>query len=465
MIQLSAFRKKALAVFGLGKSGRMSARALRDAGAAVSAWDDSEKSRDAAAAEGVVLTNLHHADWSGFDGLVLAPGVPLTHPEPHWTVLKAKEAGVPVISDIELYLKQRETEPDAAPFIAITGTNGKSTTTALVAHLLNRAGRPADAGGNIGIPVLELPPLAEKRHAVIECSSYQIDITPSLSPDTGVLLNISPDHLDRHGTMENYADVKSRLVKSCRHAVIGTDDAYCRDIAAAVAASGVPVTTVSADPDRLPDILFGNGELHLRDKNIYRKLINLNDVYTLRGDHNLQNAAAAAAVMLALGLSEKEFLNGFSSFPGLSHRMELVARLGRVLFINDSKATNADAAGKALGSFDPVYWIAGGRAKSDGIDPLSPFFPRIRKAFLIGEAQERFSETLDGLVDCIRCDTLDRAVEAAAAEAVRDGADEPAVVFSPACASFDQFPDFEVRGDTFRTCVSEIKNIEMISEA
>lgn len=465
MIRLTEFTGKRIAVFGLGRSGLMAARALVDVGAHVFAWDDNAPPREAADQSEIPLHDLHALDWTGLDMLVLAPGVPVTHPEPHWTVKAAIASNIPITSDIELFLQQRAGVEKSAPFIGITGTNGKSTTTALIAHLLNAAGYPADAGGNIGIPILKLPSFEEQRISVIECSSFQIDITPSLAPDIGVLLNLSPDHLDRHGTMENYAAVKRRLLEKSAHGVIGLDDAFCREIYTQLRDAGLKTTTISADINLNPDILYGSGEIQLKDGNIYQKLINLNEVYTLRGDHNLQNAAAATAVLLALGIEKRQFLPAFFTFAGLSHRMELVARLGRILFINDSKATNADAASKALSSFEPIYWIAGGRPKTDGIDALLPLFPRIKKAFLIGEAEDRFAHTLKGHVESEKCVSLDTAVSKAFLAAKNDGAKEPAIVFSPACASFDQYPNFEVRGDAFRKIVEQIPGVTSDGEA
>ena len=449
MIAVSTFAGRRVALFGLGGSGLATARALIAGGAEVAAWDDGEASR---AKADVPLVDLAAADWSKFSALILAPGVPLTHPAPHWTVERARGAGVEVIGDIELFVRERAARAPKAPLIAITGTNGKSTTTALIAHILRGAGRDVQMGGNIGVPALDLAAPAEGRVHVLEVSTFQIDLAPSLNPSVGLLINLSPDHLDRHGTMENYAALKERLVAASDVAIVGVDDDWCRAIAARLRArGGREVSTVSARQNPLAS-LFVEGR---KVRSVDRTLADLNSAPALRGEHNGQNAAFAVAAALAVGLSLDEIQRGLSTFPGLAHRMEQVGRIGRVLFVNDSKATNADAAEKALLSFNDIFWILGGKAKEGGVEPLRPLFGRVAKAYLIGASSEDFAATLEG-VAYEKCGTLDKAVAAAARDAAASGAPEPVVLLSPACASYDQFANFEKRGDAFRALVGHL---------
>ncbi len=378
MIRATTFTGKTVAVFGLGASGNATVQSLVAGGAAVAAWDDSEAGREAAAKAGVPIVDLTKADWSKFSSLVLAPGVPLTHPEPHWTVVKAKAAGVEIIGDVEIFARERAATCPEAPFIAITGTNGKSTTTALVAHILREAGKDVQMGGNIGRAILTLDPPALNRFHVIEMSSFQIDLTPTLNPTVGVLLNVTPDHLDRHGTIENYAAVKERLVQGADIACVGVDDEICLAILNRRLAAGL-ACAFSADQKLVPGYSMLGDEVVCSDATgLAVKLGNLAGVATMRGKHNAQNALAAiSSVRECLarigGKINLDWQASLSSFPGLAHRMEEIGRLGRVLFINDSKATNADSTEKALLSFPrDVFWIVGGKPKDGGIEPLRP---------------------------------------------------------------------------------------------
>lgn len=461
MIPITTLAGRRVALFGLGGSGLATALALRAGGAQVVAFDDSPERVAVAAGQGVGTGNLRDADWSGFAALVLAPGVPLTHPEPHWTVSLAAEAGVPVIGDIELFCRERAALAPQAPFVAITGTNGKSTTTALIAHVLREAGRDVQMGGNIGTAILSLEPPAPGRIHVVEMSSYQIDLTPSLAPTVGILLNVSPDHLDRHGTMEHYASIKERLVAAADHVAIGIDDDWTRAIADRL--RGRPnVTRISVEGAAGADLLSDGSRIV--DPDGRRPALDVGGIGALRGLHNVQNAAMAAVACRALGLTEDEIARGMRSFPGLAHRMEQVGRAGGVLFVNDSKATNADSTEKALSSFGQVFWVLGGKAKEGGIAALAPYFPRVTKAYMIGEATDAFAVTLDGHVPYERCGTLDVAVARAARDAAetRSG-EEPVVLFSPACASFDQFKNFEERGNRFRDLVRELPGFDTLT--
>ena len=456
MTPVETLRGQTVAVFGLGGSGLSTLRALVSGGAEVAAWDDNEKARARAAEAGFALVDLSEADWRSFRLLVLSPGVPFTHPEPHWTVKRADEAGVPVIGDIELFARERASRAPDAPFVAVTGTNGKSTTTALIAHVLREAGRDVALGGNIGVPALDLPPPEASWTHVLECSSYQIDLAPSLNPTVGLLINITPDHLDRHGSIEGYAAVKERLVAQSEIALVGVDDEPSRQIAARLKARiGRPrVVAVSGCDSPLADVYVADRRIISR--NDRSAPVDLGGARALRGDHNGQNAAFACAAARALGVGEAVIEAAFRSFPGLAHRMEEVGRSGRTIFINDSKATNADAAEKALKSFHDIHWILGGKPKSGGIESLRPLFSRVARAYLIGEASDAFAQTLDGFVPFERCGDLARATEAAARDAFASSAEEPAVVLSPACASFDQFANFEARGDAFRALVADL---------
>ena len=462
MIPARSFSGKKVALFGLGGSGIATARALIEGGAEVLAWDDNPESVAKAQAQAIPVADLRGASWPGFSSFVLSPGVPLTHPKPHWTVELARGAGVEIIGDIELFARERTAQAPTSPFIAITGTNGKSTTTALTAHILSAAGRDTQMGGNIGRAVMTLDPLSDERTYVVECSSYQIDLSPSINPSAGILLNLTPDHLDRHGTMQHYATIKERLVSGSETAIIGVDDIYCAQIADRLEKAGKTVIRISK---RLPltDGYFADGtDLMEAIDGRYERIGFLDGIGSLRGQHNAQNALAAVAACLKVGLDLGEIQSGLESFPGLAHRMEQVGRKDHVLFVNDSKATNADAAAPALSSFPRIYWIVGGLPKEGGIEPLRSCFPRIAKAYLIGEAAPAFSATLGEAVPYEIAGTLASAVEHAARDAALDGSAEAVVLLSPACASFDQFKNFEVRGDAFRAAVNGLDNVTPI---
>jgi UDP-N-acetylmuramoylalanine--D-glutamate ligase len=467
VIPVTSFAGKKVAVFGLGGSGLASASALLAGGADVVAFDDDAASVAKVGAAGIPTADLRQANWAGISALVLAPGVPLTHPAPHWVAALAREAGVEVIGDIELFCRERRAHAPGAPFVAVTGTNGKSTTTALIAHLAAAAGMDAQLGGNIGTAILSLaPPRAESvkppRVHVIECSSYQIDLAPSLDPSVGILINLSEDHLDRHGTMAHYAAVKERLVigvPADGTAIVGVDDAWCRGVADRLARSDKHLVRISVR-EKLTNGLYVEQQRIMRAGATFAvPVAELAGIGSLRGLHNAQNAACAAAAALALGLEPKAIQAGLRSFPGLPHRMEEVGRRGKVLFVNDSKATNADSAAQALACFGDIYWIAGGKPKTGGIESLRGFFPRIRKAYLIGEAANDFAATLGSGVPHEIDGTLDKAVAAAARDAETSGSAEPVVLLSPACASFDQYRNFEVRGDAFRALVRALPGL------
>lgn len=440
MIPVPGFEGRRVAVFGLGRSGLTAARALKAGGAEPVLWDDGISSRMQAEAEGFVVEDLTTADWSGFAALVLAPGVPLTHPVPHWTVEKAKEAGIEIVGDLELFARALAALPEGErpQVVAITGTNGKSTTTALTAWVLKQAGMTVHMGGNIGIGVLALPKPTPGAVYVIECSSYQLDLTTTFAPDVAILTNISPDHLDRHGGMEGYVAAKARIFANLgvgQVALVGVDERWGRTVAAGIRG----VIMVGAEGAYLPSS---------HGVDTPEGTVDLSGATSLAGRHNAQNAAFAHAAARALGVAHEGAVEGLLSFPGLAHRMEPVGRIGRVRFINDSKATNADAARQALAAYDRVFWIAGGRAKAGGIDDLTELFPRVVEAFLIGEAAGPFAAALGDVPHRISGD-MASAVQQAFEAASATGREE-VVLLSPAAASFDQFPDFEARGEAFR---------------
>ena len=463
MIPSRAFANRTVAIFGLARTGLGAVRALVAGGTRVIAWDDDSNARDLGGQEGAELMPWREWPWETIAALILSPGVPLTHPRPHGVVEHANRAKVRIIGDVELFAHEIRPDPNGsakAPVIAITGTNGKSTTTALVGHILNACGFDAQIGGNIGKSVLELSPPSAKAIYVLEMSSFQIDLAPGLTPDVGILSNLSPDHIDRHGTMENYAAIKARLMRQTAkdgQVVIGVDDAYSSAIFTQLSAAG----GTQAHPVSVGKVL-GRG-IFVVDGTLYHamgaravKVMDMAGAARLQGAHNWQNAALAYGAVRPFISDTKAIAAAIASFPGLAHRMEDVGHIGKAAFINDSKATNADATARALAVYPDIFWIAGGKPKDGGIESLSEFFPRVRKAYLIGEAAPAFARTLDGKAPYDMSGTLDVAVASAAADAAASSAAAPVVLLSPACASYDQFKDFEQRGDVFRTLVSKL---------
>ncbi len=463
MIAARSFARISVGVFGLARSGLASVVSLIEGGATVYAWDDKEDARREAQARGATVAPFGEWPWDKLGALVLSPGVPLTHPAPHAIVDRANEAKVAIIGDVEVFAREIGADPaipGRAPVIAITGTNGKSTTTALIAHILQSSGFDVQMGGNIGKPVLELQPPSAKTIYVLEMSSYQIDLTPGLIPDVSVLSNITPDHIDRHGSLENYAAVKTRLLKQTSKSgqiVIGVDDALTSAIFTRHASNGgPPAVPVSVGKVLGRGVFVVDGTLYDAQGQRAANVMDLATADHLPGAHNWQNAALAYAATKPFVKDARAIARAIADFPGLAHRMEDVGRLGKVRFVNDSKGTNADATARALACYPDIFWIAGGKAKDGGIDSLAPLFPRIRKAFLIGDAAPAFAATLDGKVAYEVSGTLDVATRAAAQAAAQSSAPAPVVLLSPACASFDQFKDFEHRGDVFRARVADL---------
>ncbi|MFT3729490.1 MAG: UDP-N-acetylmuramoyl-L-alanine--D-glutamate ligase [Terricaulis sp.] len=464
MIPITEFKGRDVAVFGLARTGLAAARALTAGGARVHAWDDNESTRAAAEAAGVPTSDINSRDWRTFAALVLSPGVPLTFPEPHRVVTLADATGVPIVNDIELFARAVNALPPAQrpKVIGITGTNGKSTTSALIAHILKEAGKDVRLGGNIGMAILEQPPLHAGAYYVIELSSYQLDLTTSLRCDAAVYLNTTPDHLDRHGTMANYVTAKKRIFLNqgaADWAIVGVDDdiggAICTELTRAGAQHVAPISAgqslgrgVSAINGKIIDALTGRSEV----------AADMKDAPALSGKHNAQNAAAAYAATRALGVDARTIGAALNTFPGLPHRLERVATVDGVRFINDSKATNANAAAQALAVYPRVYWIAGGVAKEGGIADLAQFYPRMVKAYLIGQSAGDFADALKDKVPVAMAGDLEAATKMAFADARTSGEPHPVVLLSPACASFDQFRSYEDRGDKFKAYVAALQS-------
>ncbi len=456
MISLAPLADRVYAVLGLGRSGLATCEALAAAGKTVWAWDDEPATRAAAAEAGMPIVEPGQWDLSAVEALVLSPGIPRHFPTPHAIVRRADAAGVPVIGDMELFARA---VPDAT-CVGVTGTNGKSTTTALIGHILDAAGVATVAGGNLGPPVLGFEPLSAAGVYVFEISSYQLDITQSLPLRVAVLLNIAADHLDRHGGFDGYVAAKRRifgLLVAGGTAIVGVDDPVCLEIYESLAAGAegpraVPISAtrplpsgVSVENGRLIDRLGGTASGFAFD---------LARAPALPGVHNAQNAAAAYAACRTLDLAAADIATGFETFPGLAHRQERVAVIDGIAFVNDSKATNPDAAARALACYEPIYWIVGGRAKDGGFDAVAPYLARVRHAFVIGEAAETIAGFLDrqGVARTL-CEDLETAVWTAWRLAGADGEPGAVVLLSPMCASFDQFANFEQRGEAFRGAV------------
>lgn len=453
MLKAKTFAGKKCAVFGLGRSGIATALTLQEGGAQVFAWDDNEKTREIAKAQGVAIFDLNQLDFAELYCLAMTPGVPIYGEKTHWAATKALEKEVPILGDIEIFAREINAIPEEMrpKVVAITGTNGKSTTTALIAHILSNAGKDVRIGGNIGTGVLSLDEPRPGSFYVLELSSYQLDLTKSLHCEVAVLLNVSEDHLERHGNMARYVAAKRNIFANQGRydtAIIGVDDDYgeslCTRLMAQGSRSTIPISSwqfVGCGISAIGSLLWDNTS----GRNV--EVADLSLAKALPGAHNGQNAAAAYAACKALGLSQEIIARGLYSFGGLKHRLQEVCMIANVRFFNDSKATNADASAQALRAFPRIRWIVGGQAKTDGIDPLIPLFNHVTKAYLIGEASEKFAKTL-GKVPYEKCGTIERAVKAAYEDAREEDGVE-LVVMSPACASFDQYSDFEKRGDDF----------------
>ena len=453
---------KKAALLGLGLSGLATVECLVKNGIKCDVWDDDETARQKAADLGADIVNLIDTDLSGYAFLVLSPGVPLTH-DPHPVVANARKAGIEIVGDLELFYRSGQ----AHKIIAITGTNGKSTTTALIGHILKENDIAAHIGGNIGVPVLSLDLENDPTGCVvIEASSYQLDLCHHFKPDFGILINLSPDHIDRHGTMENYREAKMRLFQNgAAAAIIGSDDKYCREIMEQLDHEDSKIERiipVSCKNELSRGVYSHEG--HLYDNAFADEAFDVGKLSTLRtlpGQHNRQNIACAYAVGRLLDLHPDKIIQALESFEGLPHRLFLVRVINGIAYVNDSKATNIDSAKRGLSCHKKIYWILGGRPKSDALEGAEEYIDRVKHAFLIGEASDEFAKWFDKReVNYTMCGNLDKAVSEAH-DMAQNERGEPGgaatVLFSPACASFDQYKSFEERGDHF---VELVENLE-----
>lgn len=448
MIVAEAYKGKTIGVFGLARSGLSVANSLLVGGCNVLAWDDNAANRDH---DELNVTDLYKVDFKQLDGIAIAPGVPLTHPKPHALVEKAKAADIAIFSDMEIFANCRASLP-THKLTAITGTNGKSTTTALLSHVLNAAGHKAVEGGNIGVPILSLKPLPSGGNYVFEVSSFQIDLMHNFDADVAILLNITPDHLDRHGSMEGYVNSKAKLFKmqSPDHvAIIGVDDVYGQKIVASLNQKTIPI---SVEKEVLGGVYVLAGKLFDAINGVPEMMGSLAGCKALRGEHNGQNAAAVYAAGRLLGLSSSAIFEGFESFPGLRHRLQVVAEKDGILYVDDSKASNTDAAQKALLAYDHIHWIAGGRLKEDDLSALDDGLSRVKHAYLVGEAADSLEDFIEGKIPYTKTKTIKKAVAEANLRAISGDV----VMLAPACASFDQYPDFEARGRDFAKHVAQV---------
>ena len=464
MIPVQGYQGAKVAVLGLGRSGLAAARALQAGGADPLVWDDNPEARARAEAEGFTCRDLSRSGaFDGVTALIVSPGIPHLYPTPNKIIAAALDLGIPIDNDIGLFFRSYAT-PDWDDFevaprvVCITGSNGKSTTTALVLHILEEAGRPCQMAGNIGRGVLDIDPAQDGEVVVLELSSYQTDLARSLTPDVAVFTNLSPDHLDRHGGMGGYFAAKRRLFSEGGpdRAVIGVDEVEGRYLAGQMSMGPMDDRVIRVSSGAKLEgfgwsVFARKGFLSEWRRGKQVASLDLRAVGGLPGAHNHQNACAAYAAVRALGIGPKVIEAAFHSFAGLPHRSQTVGEKAGVRFVNDSKATNVDAAGKALQAFPKIRWIAGGVGKDGGIAGLAPYLGSVVKAYLIGKSASDFAAQL-GDTPFEICDTMDRAVARAAAEAVAG----EVVLLAPAAASFDQYLDFEARGDDFTACVKAL---------
>ncbi|NDG03863.1 MAG: UDP-N-acetylmuramoyl-L-alanine--D-glutamate ligase [Alphaproteobacteria bacterium] len=455
MIILPFAENKAYGVLGLGKTGLATARSLKASKAKVFCWDDNPMAREEALKSFIPSTSPTLWPWAELQAVVWSPGIPHKLPKPHAVAERAAKKNVPLICDIELLFQARP----AATYIGITGTNGKSTTTALIGHMIAQAGFEVGVGGNMGTPALSLPSLGANNYYVIEVSSYQLELLQSRRWDVGVLLNITPDHLDRHGSMDGYIQVKATIANTSadQTLVVGTSTQPPATLAEEWKKQPhLRVRLLSTDHAVRDGYFIREGDLIDSTYADERMISRFNHFETLQGKHNLENALAAYAVGRAIALQPGQILSALENFPGLEHRQQRVRHIDNTTFINDSKATNADAAAKALGSYQNIYWILGGRPKEGGLSGLEELMPRVRHAYLIGEAAPAFAKWLEAnKVPFTHCHKLERATINAAKQALSDGHDGATVLLSPACASWDQFKNFEERGNAFIAAVKQ----------
>ncbi len=456
MIILDRYKGKKIAVLGLARSGMAAVESLLAGGAQVVAYDDDPLSRQAALRKSIPLADFTQMDWGDVSALVLSPGIPHTLPKPHPAVEAAKRHNCPIISDISLLMRQQ----DQARYVGITGTNGKSTTTSLIAHIVKKSGLPCEVGGNLGQAALTLKPLGKGGYYVLELSSYQLEIMPQARVNTAILLNITPDHLERHGNLGGYAAAKNLIFQNQTredYAIIGVDDDPCRKIFRSLQQEARQnIIPISVETDLPKGIYVKDGILIDGFFENHKTILNLREASSLPGQHNWQNAAASYAAAKSAEISQNAIVKALLDFPGLEHRQKLVGTAQGVKFINDSKATNPEAAAKALACYDNIYWILGGKPKGEDLDACLPYFSKVKSAFLIGQAAEMFYRILSPHMPVMMCGEMEAAIEAAFHAAIQDKVSNAVVLLSPACASFDQFRDFEHRGHAFHDAVQSL---------
>ncbi len=462
MILIPDVKGKSIGVFGLGVSGIATCEALVASGAKVFTWDENPKAREKAGDTEYRAEHPKKWPWKEMASVVVSPSVPLTHPKPHPIVRKARMEKIPVIGDIEYFARAINALPEneRPRVVAVTGSKGKSTTAALIGHILHGVGEEAHVSGNVGEAVLSLPAPEKNFIYVLELSSFQLDLTFNLRANAAVFLNLTPDHIDRHGAIDAYFAAKKRIFANQTKddiAVIGVDDGYGQAACTALTArDSVRVLPVSAMGTLGRGAYALNGSLYYNRDGKTSKAGDISGSRGLRGAHNHQNAAAALAVCIHLGADTALIVKAANNFTSLPHRMEEVGRLGKAVFINDSKATNAGATAPALSAFDDVFWIAGGKAKEGGIASLKGKLGAVRRAYLIGEAATLFEEQLKDEVKCVHCGDLEAAVLEAYGDALESEAPSPTILLSPACAPYDQFKNFERRGEAFRDAVGDL---------
>jgi len=449
-------KNQSIVVLGLGSSGMASAKALKKSGANVTVWDDNSDKREEAEKAGFTLLNPAFSDFASEDALLLAPGIPLLV-NPHPAVSAARAAHKPITGDIELLIENC----GAARLIGITGTNGKSTTTQLIARILAEAGLKHQAGGNLGPPALELKHPCKAETLVLEISSFQLDLTENATFDIAVLLNITPDHLDRHGTMDAYVSAKQRIffrprTEGSSIAIISIDDPYSAEIYSRLEKNtSWKIIPISTKKELINGVFVKNGILFDSRSGMQRIICDLRNISTLQGEHNQQNAACAYTATMHAGVPEPLIVSGLQKFKGLPHRMERVGKLKNIQFINDSKATNVQATNTALRCYNNVFWIAGGRSKGEDFSPLAENAEKIRAAFLIGEASNDIAHILPKTVKINISKTLESAFQHAL-QAALNFSGNPTILLSPACTAFDQFENFAARGDMFRELAKKV---------
>jgi len=450
MIVADKYKGKNVAVFGLGKSGLSAIESLIQAGANIFAWDDDSKIFSKLSNFDVIISNLRKLDFNDISSLVLSPGIPLNYPKPHPVVERARDAGCEVIGDIDIFFSSNI----SANIIGVTGTNGKSTTTSLITQILKDRSIKVQTGGNIGTPILSLDKMESDGSYVIEISSYQLDLLSNLNLDIAILLNIQPDHLDRHGSIENYYRIKKRIFNTKKKntiGVIGVDDFYSEKIFNELNEKNKSIIPVSTKK-KIP---FGVSVLGgvLSDSRCSKTKIDINNIPNLRGNHNWQNAAAAYVVSKELGLSNNEIESSFRKFKNLPHRLESIYKDKNIEYINDSKATNIYATAQALKSFSSIFWILGGRTKEEKLDYLFEYLDRVEHVFTIGESGKIFAEQLKNKVEVSFVVSLENAINKAINLIKKRKKSKSVILFSPACSSFDQFENFEARGEKFKEIV------------